>query len=51
MIALPPTVGLFAIGCLPSPVTWNDLFERAASYDVSTDDVLAALRERRDERT
>jgi hypothetical protein len=30
--------------------TWADLFERAARYDASVEDVRDALRERRDER-
>ena len=31
-----------------SRVTWDDLFERAAAYDVSEDDVRAALTAVRD---
>jgi hypothetical protein len=31
-------------------MSWRDLFERAATYDVSLDDVTETLRERRDER-
>jgi hypothetical protein len=30
-------------------MTWSDLFDRAAAFDVSEADVRAALRRRRDE--
>jgi hypothetical protein len=30
-------------------MTWSDLFDRAAAFDVSEADVVAALRRRRDE--
>jgi hypothetical protein len=44
---LPAT--LFAVGLRPTGMTWGDLFERAAAFDVSEADVRAALRRHRDE--
>jgi hypothetical protein len=38
------------VGDLPPRMSWADLFERAAAYEVSTDDVTDALDARRDDR-
>jgi hypothetical protein len=41
---------MYAPGEISTRMTWHDLFERGAAYDVSLDAIRTSLRERRDER-
>ncbi|KTG30518.1 hypothetical protein AUR66_07425 [Haloferax profundi] len=40
-------VGFFSSGCVVVRMTWESLFERAAEYETTDDDISAALRARR----